>query len=275
MLLAWCMIVLGGTIGHEFGTIPYVGEGVVLLSACVAGWVSGSFPAIATIARFGAVATAAGVGMQMSDPDIYYALLAGGVSALGAAYLVWKMSGIPVADNAMDWHTAMHRAVAGTDAGPAFALCFGAAAALALLTAQQLGVSNSYWATLTTVMVMRREGLASLGLTIQYMAGTLIGIPIAFVLFQLWPSPLPVALFATAAAAFARVGLSINPALGFAGVTVFLLLVVDVTRLAMGVTPHLLWVRLYDVAVGCGIALLGTVVASLADRDSALRRALG
>src|SRR4051812_47958870 len=168
-----CAIVVGGTIGDQFGITTYADETLVLLAALIAGWVSGSHPAIATVARFGALATAAGVGMQIADPHVYYALVAGGVTALAAAFLVRKVFGIPVDRNAMDWHTAMHRALAGADAGPRFAVCYAAAAALALLATSRLGVTNGYWATLTTIMVMRREGVVSFSLIVQYAIGTL------------------------------------------------------------------------------------------------------
>ncbi|MEO8631678.1 MAG: FUSC family protein [Betaproteobacteria bacterium] len=268
MTMAWLVIVIGGTIGDKFGDTMYAAEAIVLLAALIAGWVSGAHPAIATVARFGALAVVAGVGMQITDAHVYYALVLGGVSALGSAFLVWKSFGIPVDRNPMDWHTAMHRALAGTDAGPRFALCYAAAAALALLAASKLGVSNGYWATLTAMMVMRREGVVSFGLIVQYAIGTLIGIPIADLLYHAFQQPLAVAILATAAAAFARVGLSLNPALGFAAVTVFLLLVVELASPGAAAGSHVLWARLYDVGMGCAIALIATLVASIHRRNA-------
>jgi len=267
MALAWLVIVIGGTIGDKFGGAMYTGEAVVLFAALVAGWVSGSHPAIATVARFGALATAAGVGMQIADAHVYYALVLGGFSALGAAFLVWKLFGIPIDQNAMDWHTAMHRALAGADAGPRFAVCYAAAAALALLATSQLGVTNGYWATLTTIMVMRREGVVSFSLIVQYAIGTLVGIPIADFLYHAVHQPIGVAILATAAAALARVGLALNPALGFTAVTVFLLMIVELAHPSTGAGSHMLWTRLYDVGMGCAIALIATLVASIRKRN--------
>ena len=166
----------------------------------------------------------------------------------------------------MDWRAGVRRALASADAGPRFAVCYAGAAALALFFADELGVTNAYWATLTTIMVMRREGTASLTLVIHYMAGTLIGIPIAYVLYHAIEQPVAVALLATAAAAGSRVGLALNPAIGFAAFTVFFLLIIDLALSHSGAPPHLLSVRLYDVTVGCVLALIGTVVASLGAR---------
>ena len=46
------------------------------------------------------------------------------------------------------------------------------------------------------------------------------------------------------------------------------MLVVDLARHGAGVTPLLLSTRFYDVAVGCAIALLGTLLASLGVRKA-------
>jgi hypothetical protein len=262
MLAALIAILLGGTIGHEFGRTAYAAEILVLLAAFVAGWVSNSHPGLAAVARYGAVATAAGVSMHPLSAQVYIAVVAGGASALAVAFASWKLSDIPIEDNAMDWRVGVRRALAGVGAGPRFALCYAGAAALALLAADGLGVRNPYWATLTTIMVMRREGLASLSLTLQYMAGTLVGIPIAELLFRTSDQPVVIASLATLAAASFRAGFALNPAFGFSAITVFLLMVIDLAASSGGAASHLLAVRLYDVGVGCAIALLGTIAAS-------------
>jgi fusaric acid resistance family protein len=261
MSAALCAILVGGTIGDKFGITTYADETLVLLAALIAGWVSSSHPAIATVARFGALATAAGVGMHLDDTAAYPAIVLGGLAAIASAIAMWNLMGLPPDENAMDWRAGLRRALAGTGAGLRFAICYAGAAALALLTAQHLGVTNAYWATLTTIMVMRREGLESIGLVVHYMVGTLLGIPIAALLFHAVDQPLAIALLATAAAASVRVALSLNPGLGFTAFTVFLMLDIDLA-LRHGAEPtHLLAVRLYDVTIGCAIALLATFAA--------------
>jgi hypothetical protein len=255
-------ILIGGTIGDKFGVTTYADETIVLLSALLAGWVSSWHPAIATVARFGALATAAGVGMHLSDPASYPAIILGGGLAILSAIAMWILLRLPPDENAMDWRAGLRRALAGTGAGPRYAFCYAGASALALFTAQYLGVTNAYWATLTTIMVMRREGLESIGLIIHYMVGTLAGIMIADVLFHAISQPLLIAALATAAAALVRVALAINPALGFVSFTVFLLLGIDLAFHHQGMAPqYLLSIRLYDVAIGCAFALLGTLAA--------------
>ena len=122
-------------------------------------------------------------------------------------------------------------------------------------------MNRPYWATFTVLMTMRREGMVSYRLTAQYMAGTLLGVPIAFAMSHGVAAPVVVALMATLAAASARLGMAINPGLGFAAFTVFLMLVIDLALHGAGAPPQLLAARLYDVAVGCALAMAGTLVA--------------
>src|SRR5262245_492313 len=196
MAAAALAMVVGGTIGAKFGGSTYADEVVVLAAAAVAGWVSGSHPAIAAVARFGAVATAVGAGLQFNDPAVAAIALGGGALAIVVTFAAWWLTGLPAADNAMDWRAGVRRALAGTDAGPWFAICYAASCAVALLAAGALGVARPYWATVTVMMVMRREGLMSLELVVQYMVGTLAGILAAAAIEWLVDAPLVLALLA-------------------------------------------------------------------------------
>ena len=262
MLAGWLAFVGGGTLGHLLGGTPNANETVVLISALVAGWASGAHPGIAAVTRFFAVATAAATGIPVSDPDVLTGMMVGGTTALAAALAAWKWSGLPPADNAMDWRAGVQRAFAGADAGMRYTFCYGAAAATALFAASMLGVSDGYWATLVVLMVMRREGTVSFDLTIQYAAGTLLGVLVAGMLLR-WIEPvLALALLATLATAFARIGFAVNPTFGFMAFTMYLLFVVQLIELSAGITPHLLSTRIYDVGVGCLLAMAGTLAAT-------------
>ena len=263
MLAGWAAIVAGGMLGHFLGATPYGKEIVVLLCALVAGWASGSHPGVAAITRFFAVAAAAGTGMHFNDPDVMLSVAVGGVTAFASAFLVWGWFKIPSDDNLMDWHAGVRRACHGADAGIRFTLCYGAAAAVALFAASSLRVNDSFWATLVVVMVMRREGIASLELTIHYAVGTIVGVLVGAAVLHLGQSAITLAVLATLVAALARVGMAINPALGFMAFTMFLLFAVHATLASDGGSaPHLLATRIYDVTVGCVIALIGTIAAT-------------
>ena len=261
MFAGWLAIVGGGTLGHMLGGTPNANEIVVLVSALVAGWASGAHPGIAAVTRFFAIATAASTGMHFADPDVLLNMVVGGATAIGAALAAWKWSGIPASDNVMDWRAGVQRAFSGADAGVRYTLCYGAAAATALFAATWLGVSDPYWATLVVLMVMRREGTVSIELTLQYAAGTLLGVAIAAAILHWIEYPLALAVFATMVAAGARVGFAINPALGYMSFTMYLLFVVHVIEVSAGTMPHLLGARIYDVFVGSVLAVAGTLAA--------------
>ena len=269
MAAAALAMIVGGTVGAKFGGTTYADEAIVLAAAAAAGWVSGSRPSIAAGARFGAIATAAGAGLQFSDPMVAAAALAGGALAIAVTFAGWWITGVPAADNAMDWRAGLRLALAGANAGPWFAICYAAACAIALFAAGELGVARPYWATVTVMMVMRREGLMSLQLVIHYMAGTLVGILAAAAIEWALPAPIALALLATAFAAFARFGMALNPGLGFAAFTVFFLLAVDLAVAGSDLAKHVLSTRLYDVAVGCAIALAGTLAVRAVTRPAA------
>ena len=262
MFAGWIAIIAGGTLGHQLGGTPHANEGVVFASAIVAGWASGSYPGIAAVTRYFAIAAAAGTGMRFADPDVLTNVIAGGASAFVAAFLAWLWFGLPPADNVIDWRAGVRRAFAGVDAGPRYTLCYAAAAAVALFAASWLRVTDAYWATLVVLMVMRREGTVSIELTVQYALGTLAGVIVAAAILYWIGQPLALAVLATLVAALARIGFAINPALGFMSFTMFLLFVVHMTMGSVGVAPPLLGARIYDVAVGCLLALAGTVAAS-------------
>lgn len=262
MVAAGFAIVAGGTVGALLGGTTYADEALVLLSAFIAGWVSASHPGIAAVARFCAVATAVGAGMQFANPGIALAALVGAAVSITTAFLDWWLFGLPAEENLVDWRAGLRRALGGAGAGPRYAACYAATACVALFVAKSLGVSRPYWATVAVLVVMRREGTVSLRMIVQYMVGTLAGILAAGLIVHL-VSPLPIiALIAVACAASARLGLALNPALGFMGLTAFFMLAIDVALQGEAIHMHLLSTRLYDVAVGCALALLGTIVAT-------------
>jgi hypothetical protein len=262
MVAAGFAILAGGTVGALLGGTTYVDEVLVLLSAFIAGWVSASHPGIAAVARFCAIATAVGAGMQFTNPGIVLAAFAGAAIAIVSAFLDWWLFGLPAQENLVDWRAGLRRALGGAGAGPRYAICYALTACIALFVAESLGVSRPYWATVAVLVVMRREGTVSLRMIVQYMIGTLAGILAAALIVRLIPVLPVIALIAVACAASARLGLALNPALGFMGFTAFFMLAIDVALQGEATHMHLLSTRLYDVVVGCMLALLGTLVAT-------------
>ena len=150
----------------------------------------------------------------------------------------------------MDWRAGVRRAFHGADAGLRYTICYAAAAAVALFAASYLGMRHSFWATLVVLMVMRREGIASVELTIHYAAGTMLGVALGQSVLHFVEGVVPLALLATAVAALARVGFSLSPGLGY-----LCLHGVSAVPGAAGrgrqrgtVDPQLVEMRLYDVS---------------------------
>jgi Fusaric acid resistance protein-like len=265
MALTTVFMLLGGAIGDRFGGTTLADEALIVASAFIAGWVCNSHPGIAAVARFTALATAAGVGMQIADPVAAGAVLLGGASAIGTAYAVWLMYDSPHDEKFMDWHAGARRALAGSDAGLWFAICYAVACAFSLFAAEQLGVNNPYWATFAVIVVMRPEGLVSLRLVIHYMVGTIAGVPAATLLAQMATDyELVHIALAAIVGAFGRLGFALNAALGYLAFTVFVILIVELARDSPVPPSALALTRLYDVSVGCIIALIGTLIAGFA-----------
>jgi hypothetical protein len=262
MFSAGLAILAGGMAGSLLGGTTYADEALVLLSAFIAGWVSASYPGVAAVARFCAVATAVGAGMQFADPRMVLIPLAGASIAIATAFLDWWLFGLPPEENLIDWRAGLRRALGGVGAGPRYAICYATTAGVALFVAKSLGVNRPYWATIAVLVVMRREGTVSLKIIVQYMVGTLAGILAAALIVHLVSVLGVIAFIAVACAAFARVGLALNPALGFMGLTVFFVLAIDIALQGEAIHAHLASTRLYDVSVGCLLALFGTLVAA-------------
>lgn len=71
---------------------------------------------------------------------------------------------------------------------------------------------------------------------------------------------------ATVAAAFGRLGFAPNPAPGYLAFTVFVILIVELVRVSSVPPFELVLTRLYDVGVGCVIALAATLIAGVGRR---------
>ncbi|MGH6623744.1 MAG: FUSC family protein [Burkholderiaceae bacterium] len=271
MAVAVVALLLGGAIGGRYGVTTFADEVLIFVAAVLAGWVSAAHPGISTVARFFAMAVAIGAGLHLSDPSMAWAALAGGACAIAVAFITWRFDGVPVSENLFDWRTGIRRALLGFGAGPLFAVCYGLAAVLALMLAHHFGVERPYWAAVTVLMVMRREGLLNLKLVIQYMTGTLGGILAAGAVTPLLNPLWALALVATTCAASARIGIALNPALGFAGITTFFMLAFDIALRGTGMAAHILSTRLLDVGVGCLIALAWTLIARAIERAKTLQ----
>jgi hypothetical protein len=241
------------------GSLP--DRALVVACAFAAAALGGTAPGLAIASRFAAMAALSAVGLQASQSGALAAVLAGGAWALLLAWAAWRLWPAEADADVLNWRAHLRPALRGARSGWRFALCAALAALAALVLGGRLHLDHAYWATLTVVMVMQREGLVSLGLLLHYIAGTLLGVVGADLLWHLGGTPLNVALVTTLAAAGARLGFVLSPALGVAGFTAFVVLVIDLGQRPFADPSSLMWARLVDVGLGGLLALLATLLA--------------
>ncbi|MBS0321251.1 MAG: FUSC family protein [Proteobacteria bacterium] len=253
-------IVAGGVLGAHFGDHPYAHESLVTAAALAVGLLSGPHPALSVVARFFALAVVVGAGVEWHSTAFFFAGVGGVASALLVTALTWAL--LPRdRTNPVDWRTRIDTAFAFDRPDIRYALALTVAAAAALFAANLLALHKPYWAAVTVLMVMRREGTESLRLTLHYAVGTLLGLVAAAACVALAPATPALAAIAIATAAVTRIALAINPSLGFASFTIFVLLLLEVGMPHTGFSWVLWSTRAYDVAVGCALAILGTLAA--------------
>ena len=146
-------------------------------------------------------------------------------------------------------------------AGLRFALCYTAVAVIAVTATQALGMQRGFWVTITALLVMRSDGPKSLELILQRLIGTAGGIAAAALVVQFGRNAWVLIGWALLFAFFAPVGLKRHYALGVGLITAMVMVLLDLALLHQGGDRPLLWVRLVDTALGCILALCGTVFA--------------
>jgi uncharacterized membrane protein YccC len=218
------------------------------------------------VARFFAMGVVAGAGMQWPSGGFLLAAAGGALSALGVIALIWVVWPGSHGGNLLDWRETVARTFAFDSPDYRFAIGITLAAATALFAASALHLNRPYWAAISLLMIMRREGTESLRLTLHYAVGTIVGVVAAAALTHMITSVAALAALAVLAAAVTRIALAINPSLGFTGFTLFLLLLVEIALPAHQFSAALWTTRLYDVAVGCGLSIGGTLLASALPR---------
>jgi hypothetical protein len=245
----------------HFGSGSLADRALVVACAFAAAALGGSAPGLAIAARFAAMAALSAVGLHADQPGTLPAVLSGGAWALLLTWAAWRLWPDEADTEMLDWRTHLWPALRSARSGWRFALCAALTALAAVLLGERLHLNHAYWATLTVVMVMQREGLVSLRLLLHTIAGTLLGVVGADLLWHLCGTPLTVALATTLAAALTRLGFAHSPALGVAGFTAFVVLVIDLGQRPFADPASLLWARLVDVGLGALLALLGTLLA--------------
>jgi uncharacterized membrane protein YccC len=160
------------------------------------------------------------------------------------------------------WSEGLRLLLSGQSiAGLRFALCYTAVAVIAVAATQALGMQRGFWVSITALLVMRPDGPKSLELILQRLIGTAGGIAAAALVVQFGHKAWVLIGWALLFAFFAPVGLKRHYALAVGLITAMVMVLLDLALLHQGGDRPLLWVRLVDTALGCILALCGTVAA--------------
>jgi len=245
---------------------------LIAAAAFTAAWVSDLHRILELMARFGAVSLVIGAGAHVYDPAAAGCFLAGGVFACLVVLTGHFIREAQDLDPLPSWSQGLRLLLSGQSiAGLRFALCYTAVAVVAVFATQTLGLHRGFWVTITTLLVMRPDGPKSVTLIIQRLIGTASGIALAALVVMVGQDAWALVGWSLVFAFFAPVGLKRHYALGVGLITAMIMVLLDLALLQSGGDRPLLWTRLVDTALGCVLALCGTLVAA----PSVLKRGLG
>jgi len=135
-------------------------------------------------------------------------------------------------------------------------------AVVGVFVTQTLGLQRGFWVTITTLLVMRPDGPKSVALIVQRLIGTARGIALAALVVLFGRDAWALVGWSLVFSSFAPVGLQRHYALGVGLITAMIMVLLDLALLQSGGDRLLLWTRLVDAALGCVLALCGTLVAA-------------
>lgn len=255
-LLGGALFVGMGGLGILVADEPALIVVVVFAAALVAGFVHGRTPGLEALPRFGLCCL---VVTAFLPVDIRASLLASlaGIAVAAATVLVDGF----LRRERKDAFVAQTNASAAWP-GPRFSLIYGAAAAVGLLVGTRWGGVRPYWVTITTLLVMQPDRRANTIRVAQRMLGTIAGVVLAFAAVR----ALPDAVRSTGLVALALalpflwpLGFERNYGLGTAVLSAWVLILIDTALPNADLVTALFRARLTDTAIGCALALAGSV----------------
>jgi hypothetical protein len=149
--------------------------------------------------------------------------------------------------------------------GSRFGAVYGLAVFAGLLVGDALGIARSYWVAITVLVVMQRGRRASVLRAIQRLLGTVIGVILAYVIVTLvdptTERPEFVALILILPFLW-PFGLTRNYGFGIMLLSIWVLLLIDLALPPWEAANDIFRARLTDTAIGCALAVIGTILAS-------------
>jgi hypothetical protein len=233
---------------------------VILLAlfalASFAGFVHGTLPGVEAIPRYAIVCFVAAAYLPIGQPKTLIPVAAATAFAMIAVCI----------DHSIRHGVRSPRVARANEAviypGPRFSIAYGTAAVSALGIGLISGQSRPYWVTITTLLVMQPDRRANMVRVIQRLIGTILGVVLAFALVRAVPGAAQPALLLGLALSLPFLwpfGFDRNYGLGVALLSLWILLLIDLALPPADIVVPLFFARLSDTAIGCAVALGGSL----------------
>ena len=147
--------------------------------------------------------------------------------------------------------------------GPRFSLIYGVAAVCGLAIGLIWGQARPYWVPITTLLVMQPDRRANTVRALQRFGGTIVGVVLAFALARALPAAVSPGLSLGTIVVLPflwPLGFDRNYALGVALISTWVLLLINVALPVEDTVLPVFLARLSNTAIGCAVALLGSLV---------------
>lgn len=247
-------IVVCGGLGLLFRGFAWPLWGLFAAATFASGWFLGVGKAPTLAARFGAMALIVTSGAPEFHPaEMIFA--AGAFAFVAAVRLVDHLC-----FGALPQQRPRPRRVP-SGGWLRFAIAYAAAACASLALGVATDPSRVLWVVVTTLVVMQPDARASYVLIVQRIAGTVLGVIVAFGITKIVHAPWPIAVILLCVAPLIPHHLQNRYWLHTALIALLVLLAYDLAALDPRIMQGLLTERLQDVLLGGGIALIGTLVA--------------
>ena len=257
---AMAAVLAAAAAGDALRARPDLALALAVLLAYPAGLVPPLFPYVSMVAKLLPLAVIV-VATGVFPGGHVLAGFAAGTLFAAATTLVegWLRPIAPYAD-------PLHELVAlwrGRRNSVAYAIAYAGAVALALAIALALAAPHPLWAVVATLFVMHPDYDRSLRRIGKRIAGTLVGVAVAWGIVHVVGSPWALVAIATLAASLLPWTMARSVFAGTLAATVFLLVLFDVGMIAQGGDRALVLARLWDTLIGSAAVAVATVALRL------------
>ncbi|MBV8840270.1 MAG: FUSC family protein [Alphaproteobacteria bacterium] len=250
-------VAVGGLCGHWLIDYPPAFWVLFVTAVFAAGWLNafGKGPHMGV--RFGAIALGIISGTSGITPDLVLVPLAAAALTLLVRIVDHVLNGPmpPPEGFRPPGKPSRHRDWAR------FSLAYAAAAVIGLWIGVRYGATRAIWVTVAPLVVMQPEAQASYRRVIEFVIGTAIGVAVAFALTWIVQSTAVLCLIVLLLAALIPGQFPQRFWLQTAMIATMVLTAYRFAVNDINVVRPLIVERLEDIAIGCVLAVLGTIIA--------------